>query len=176
MMRLSRGARLLPGLLAVLLALAGCQNGVHDSGMSRGTPTGLPPVQPDATGGEATGSSTGGNPTIKEIMTKLTKGPASLTTVIGKELEAEPTPWDTIQGQTPEFVRLARALGQDNPPRGSKDSWAKLTTAYADSAVALDRAAQAKDHEAAVAAQKQLKESCTGCHNEHRPRRPGGGP
>ena len=44
----------------------------------------------------------------------------------------------------------------NEPPKGSKESWAKLTLAYADSAAALDRAAQAKDADVKAFAQKTL--------------------
>ena len=47
--------------------------------------------------------------------------------------------------------------------------------AYAESATALDRAAQAKDQAAAKAAHGKLTESCKGCHQQHRGMGPRGG-
>jgi hypothetical protein len=101
-------------------------------------------------------------------MNKLTKGPGSLTPAIGNELKANPIPWETIQGQTKEFVALAAALEKNDPPRGSKDSWAKFTADYSEAAAELDRAAQAKESDAARAAHETLGNSCTSCHREHR--------
>jgi mono/diheme cytochrome c family protein len=114
---------------------------------------------------------------IREIMNKLTKGPQSLTMVIGQELKADSPPWDKIGPQAKEFAELAASMSKYDPPKGSKESWAKLTTAYAGSAVALDRAAQAKDKEAAKAAHHTLAVSCQACHAEHRSTglRPSGG-
>jgi hypothetical protein len=85
-------------------------------------------------------------PPIKEIMVKLTKGQNSLTSVIGQELGAGQPPWETIQPQVQEYVRLAAALGRNQPPRGSKESWASLTAAFAESATALDRAAASRTY------------------------------
>jgi hypothetical protein len=119
----------------------------------------------------------GDSPTIKQVMVKLTKGPNSLTPVIGKELEAEPPAWETIQPQTKEYARLAAAMSKNEPSKGAKESWTKLSTAFADSAAALDKAAQAKNKDAALEAHGQLAGSCMECHKEHRGGRggPGGG-
>lgn len=113
---------------------------------------------------------------IKEIMKKLNdKGPESLNTLLYEELQADPPDWGKIQPQAKEFAQLTASLGQHTPPKGSKESWERLTTAYAESAAALDKAAQAKDKNAAQAAYKALGRSCMGCHREHRPMGGGGG-
>jgi len=117
----------------------------------------------------------GASPTIKQIMGKLTKGPNSLTPVIGKELEADPPAWETIGPQTQEYARLAAAMSKNDPPRGSKESWAKLATAFATTAEALNKAAQAKDRNAALEAHGVITGSCMECHREHRRGGPGGG-
>ncbi len=108
-------------------------------------------------------------------MTKLTKGPNSLTPLIGNELGQNPPPWETIQGQTKEYVQSASELGTYDPPKGAKESWIALTTAFADSAAELDRAAIAKNKETALVAHDQLKNSCNACHQEHRRMGRGGG-
>jgi hypothetical protein len=126
-------------------------------------------------GGGPPGGSRKASPEIKELMGKLTKGPTSLTSMIGKELETDPPAWETIQPQTKDYAKLAADLGKYDPAKGSKESWAKLTTAYADSATVLDMAAQAKDTNAARAAHKLILNSCMECHREHRGG-PGGGP
>jgi hypothetical protein len=105
---------------------------------------------------------------IAEIMGKLTKGPESLTTVIGTELNADPPPWDKLEPQAKEFVTLASSMGKLEPPKGSKESWAKFTSSYSDTALALEKAVQAKDKEAARTAQQTLSSSCMACHKEHR--------
>jgi hypothetical protein len=108
-------------------------------------------------------------------MGKLTKGPNSLTPVIGKELEADPPAWDTIQPQTKEYARLAAAMGKNDPPKGTKESWTKLSAVFADSAAALDKAAQARNRDAAVEAHGQIAGSCMECHRAHRQMGPGMG-
>jgi hypothetical protein len=112
--------------------------------------------------------STSGTPTIRQIMGKLTRGPNSLTPVLGKELQAEAPDWATIQPQTEEYARLAAAMVQNKPRRGSPESWAKLSSAFADTASALNKAAQAKNRDAALEAHGQIEGSCMECHREHR--------
>src|SRR5438067_7391544 len=76
---------------------------------------------------------------IKEIMKKL-NGPTGIQPALGKELKDDEPVWDDIQKDTKEFASLAAALGKSDPPKGSKESWARLTKTYADDAKALDDA------------------------------------
>jgi hypothetical protein len=160
---------LTPTLLASLFALGGCVEGTGGEQAGQ-EPTNASVVPaPPAEGVEGAKPEGGGaSPSIREIMIKLAKGPNSLAPVLGKELKDNPPPWETIQGQTKDFALLAAALGKNEPPKGSKESWEKLTAAYAGMAAELDRAAQARDSAAALTAHGQLAESCRSCHQEHR--------
>jgi hypothetical protein len=108
------------------------------------------------------------SPTIKEIMGKLNKGPKSLTYVVGKELKEDQPDWSQIQQQTRTYVELARGLGDQEPRKGSKDSWEKLSKAFADNALALDQAAKKKDLPSAKQAHARLAGSCRTCHSAHK--------
>jgi len=154
-----RKAMTLSMSLAALSLSGGCGENSADG-------PGGPSVPPGPTGPPM--ASPPGSPGIKQIMAKLAKGPNSLTPVLGNALKAEPPAWETIQPQTKEFAQLAAELGRYDPPKGSKESWSKLTMAYAESASALDGAARAKDKKAALAAHAQLARSCMSCHQEHR--------
>jgi hypothetical protein len=149
-----------------LLVLGGC---IGDSDQAQSPPpVGNPP------GGPPSAKS---SPKVREIMVRLTKGPNSLTPVIGKELNEAQPPWETLQPQTREYAQLASEMGQYDPPRGSKESWAKQTLAYAEMATEMDRATQARDKDAALAVHTQIANSCNSCHREHRMMGPGrGGP
>jgi cytochrome c556 len=117
----------------------------------------------------------GGNSPVKQIMARISdRNPNSLTKLLEQELQVNAPVWETIQPQTAEYAKLAADLGKMDPPRGSKDSWSQLAAAFADSASALDRAAQAKDLSAARDAQAKLGNSCMDCHRAHRGG-PGGG-
>jgi hypothetical protein len=109
-------------------------------------------------------------------MTRIGKGPNSLDRLLDAELKVEQPAWDTIQPQAAEYAKLAADIGKAEPSKGSKDSWTKLTAAFAESATALDKAAQAKDLAAARTAHQNLAASCMACHREHRggPGGPGG--
>jgi hypothetical protein len=155
----------------VLCAACGCSeaDNVNEENL---TPPGAGGGMPGA-GGPPGG---GGAPGIRQIMGKLAKGPNSLTPVIGNELQQEPPPWDTIQGQSKEYAQSATELAKYEPPKGSKESWTKLTGLFAETAAELERAAMAKDKEAARLSHDQLKNSCNACHQEHRRMGRGGGP
>jgi len=167
--------------LAVTMTLGGCGD------ESKTTQTVVPPQGPGGPGGPGGdpggpgGSGGPGGPSgppskIKQVMGTLTKGPNSLTPLIGKELkEAEP-PWDTIQPRAKDYARLTSELIKETPPKGSQESWTKLAATYAESASQLNLAAQAKDKTVALAAHGQITNSCKECHDSHRPGPPGGGP
>jgi len=107
-------------------------------------------------------------PTIKQVMKKLNSGPNSMTITIKKELQDDSPSWDDIKKDTQEYLKLAGAVGKNDPPKGEKDSWTKLTKDYADNAKALDAAAQKKDKKAALAAHQKITSACKVCHDEHR--------
>ncbi len=164
------GLKIAPLVTCVLLAAAGCTGEAEPNAPppGLGPAAGFPDPDPPA-------ETTGGTPTIKQIMSKLTKGPNSLTPVIGKELEADAPDWNTIQPQTDEYARLAAALAQNKPRKGSPESWATLSAAFGESAKALDKAAQAKNRDAALEAHSEITGSCMGCHRQHRTMGPGRG-
>jgi hypothetical protein len=87
---------------------------------------------------------------------------------LGKELESAQPPWDEIQKQATEYSKLTAELVKCEPGMGTKESWQKLTTAFATNAATFDSAAQAKDREAAKTAHGLLSDSCMQCHREHR--------
>jgi hypothetical protein len=169
MTRLSRRWCVSSVCLAALLLVGGCGEGDGKDQEAQSPPGGAGGMP----GGGGPGGGGPASPGIKQIMTKLAKGPNSLTPLIGSELGQNPPPWETIHGQTKEYSQSASELGKYDPPKGAKESWIKLTTAFADSAAELDRAATAKNKETAMVAHDQLKNSCNACHQEHR--RMGGG-
>ena len=115
--------------MIVLLSAGGCNeaDNVNEANL---TPPGAGGGMPGGGGPPGGGSSPG----IRQIMGKLAKGPNSLTPVIGNELQQDPPPWDTIQGQAKEYAQSATELAKYDPPKGSKESWTKLTGAFAESA------------------------------------------
>jgi hypothetical protein len=148
--------------LSIVTLAGGCQDSENDGHVNSPVPE---------------GSGTNSPPGIKQIMTKLAKGPGSLTPVLGVALKADQPAWETIQGQTKEYAQLAAELGKYDPPKGSKESWAKWTGDYSAAASELDKAAQSKDKAAALEAHGRVATSCMSCHREHRTMGPGmGGP
>lgn len=108
-------------------------------------------------------------PSVKEIMGKAHKGPNSILPTVGKDLrEIDGADWDEIKRSAKELVSLGTALGKNEPPKGDKASWQKLTKSYTENAQALLSAAAKKNKSAAESAQQKLQSSCTSCHKAHR--------
>ena len=155
---------------AAWLGMVGCEGDANEPGAGTGPqaagpgPGGFGP-SPGPEGGPG-----GGRPQspIRSIMFKLDRGPSALNKAVARGIEADPPDWGTIQKQASEYAQLTAGLGKLDPPQGSKDSWAQLTAAFAETAAALDKAAQAKDRQAARQASEQLTGSCMGCHQAHR--------
>jgi cytochrome c556 len=105
---------------------------------------------------------------LKEIMTKANKTGTGLYANVVTELRADDTNWDGVKKDTKEIARLAAMLGKFDPPKGDKDSWQKLTKAYADNTKALEAAAAKMDKDAAKAASEKIGKSCDTCHMAHR--------
>jgi hypothetical protein len=194
----SRGVVLVAAMLAVSVAAWGCNKSKKDTGPGEPAPNQPnPPPGGYQQGGPPGGYQQGGPPQggwqggmpgggmagrgggspVKQIMMRISdRNPQSLTKLLEQELQVNAPDWGTIQPQTAEYAKLAVDLGKLDPPQGSKDSWSQLTAAFADSANALDRAAQAKDVNAARDAQARLGNSCMECHRAHRGRGGFGGP
>jgi hypothetical protein len=173
MTKASRGVMMLVALLAASLAAGGCK-GKKDTGPAGPGPGGPPQ------GGFPQGRGMGGRgpaSPIRQIMEQIGgRSPDSLSKALGQELKADTPAWETIQPQAAEYAKLAADLGKLDPPRGSKESWSQLTISFAESATALDKAAQAKDLKAARGADEKLGSACMDCHRAHRggPGGPGG--
>jgi Cytochrome C' len=108
-------------------------------------------------------------------MTKVGRGPQALQGSLGDALKQGEPAWDTIQPKTQEYAQLASKMGKLEPVKGTKDSWAKFTLAFADSATELEHAAQAKDKNKTKEALDSMGGSCMACHREHRVMGPGMG-
>jgi hypothetical protein len=108
------------------------------------------------------------------IMEKVGKGPEALTAKLGQALKAEAPNWTPLQSDAKEYATLAAALAKNEPTKGAKDSWTKLTGEFAMLAAELEKKAGAKDKTAATAAHAALAKACGACHQEHRPESSGG--
>jgi hypothetical protein len=85
-----------------------------------------------------------------------------------KELKESDPMWDDVKKDTKEIARLGALLGKNDPPKGEKDSWQKLTKAYAENTKALEAAAGKMDKDAAKAAAEKIGKSCDACHMAHK--------
>jgi hypothetical protein len=107
------------------------------------------------------------NLSIKDIMGRLNKGPGSMIVALRKELQTSSADWAQIQQQAKEYAELASQLGKQEPPKGDRASWAKLTAEYAKTAESMNAAAEKRDRSLALAAHRKLTASCKACHQAH---------
>ncbi len=102
------------------------------------------------------------------IMKTLFGKTGKFKSVLKKQVEASKPDWDAIQKTTEEIAKYGKALGKNDPEKGDKESWKKLTGKLADNTKELDDAADAKDLDKVKASQKSIGGSCKACHDAHK--------
>ena len=107
-------------------------------------------------------------PTIEEIMQAVNKRKGGLHSDVGDALKMSKVDWDSVQAKTKQYAAMAEFLGKNDPPKGGKASWEKLTKTYADDAKALNAAAEKKDKTTVTNLHKKLSGECMGCHKVHK--------
>ena len=107
--------------------------------------------------------------TVKQVMETLNKGPKSESAKLKAALAAKTPDWDAIQSSTKQYVDLGPALAENDPPKGTKESWKTQSESFASQAKALGAAADKKDLAATKTAFQKVSMSCMGCHRAHRP-------
>jgi cytochrome c556 len=106
---------------------------------------------------------------IEEVMKEAHNGPKSILTQLNKQLRTGEPDWIAIEKNTNRLLILAMALGKNEPPKGEKASWTKLTKQYLGNAKKLNQEVADHDKAAAIATRAKLGGSCTACHRLHRP-------
>lgn len=109
--------------------------------------------------------------TVKEVMATLNKGPKSESAKLKAALAAKTPDWDAIRSSTKQYADLGPALAENDPPKGSKESWKTQSETFVAQTKVLGAAADKKDLAGTKAAFQKISMSCTGCHRPHRPMR-----
>jgi cytochrome c556 len=118
---------------------------------------------------QSAGARTADAPSVKEIMKKA-NSPTGIYANLRQDLNEDSPSWPTIQQEAKDLAQLIAQLPQATPPRGGKESWAKLTKDFADKAKALQQATAKMDQDAAKAAWAKMGgDTCKTCHAAHRP-------
>lgn len=101
------------------------------------------------------------------IMTKTFNKKKGNLPKLADALKAEK--WDDAQKAADTIAKLAADLGKNAPPKGSPESWKKLSAEFAEQAKAIATAAAAKDAKATKQAIEKFtaKENCNNCHSAH---------
>jgi cytochrome c556 len=83
------------------------------------------------------------------MKTLFQKKSGKFSSVLKKQVEAKSPNWEEIQKTTEDIAKYGKALGQNDPDKGDKESWKKLTGKV-------------------KASQKAIGGSCKACHDAHR--------
>ena len=105
-------------------------------------------------------------PSISDVMRKV-NSKMGLSKAVGKALRGDTVSWSDVEKQTKEIVEHIEDLGKNTPPKGSKESWEKLTKEYLENAKALNEAVKKKDKAKATEVMMKIGRSCGACHNVH---------
>jgi len=108
------------------------------------------------------------NPDIETIMKKVNAKKGGLHAALMSDLKAGTVDWDAASKKSKEYYDLVSSLGKNDPPKGDKKSWEKLTKDYTDNAKALADACGKKDKSGATGALGKISNSCMTCHRAHR--------
>lgn len=107
------------------------------------------------------------SPGIEEIMKKVNGKKAGLHGKLKEGLKAGTPDWDKLAKNSEEYKKLIEGLGKNNPPKGEKSSWTKLTDKYKENAGKVNDSIGKKDKEAAMKALGAIEKSCGECHKLH---------
>jgi len=108
------------------------------------------------------------NPDIETIMKKVNAKKGGLHAALMSDLKAGTVDWDAASKKSKEYYDLVSSLGKNDPPKGDKKSWEKLTKDYTDNAKTLADACEKKDKSGATGALGKISNSCMTCHRAHR--------
>ena len=107
-------------------------------------------------------------PTTKAVMKKLNGKGASENAKLKKALNSPMPDWTVIQASAKEYAELGPAIIDNDPPKGSKESWIKLAGAYGAESKALAEAADKQDLDGTKEAFGKLSTGCMACHKSHK--------
>lgn len=68
-----------------------------------------------------------------------------------------------------EWVKLAGELSKAEPPRGSAESWKKLTAAYEKQVASMAAAVKSQNKQTMIDGLNAAARGCNGCHTAHQP-------
>jgi len=109
------------------------------------------------------------DPSIKDIMAKLHKGPKAPIAVLKTNLGGDAPDWKAVHAAAHEFATLTEGLPKQEAPKGDQAGYEKLAVLYFENSKALDTAAEKEDLAGSKAAFGKLGASCKACHTQHRP-------
>lgn len=102
---------------------------------------------------------------IEDVMKKVTskKGAVAKANAAVKDGK-----WEDAAKVSKDIKKGGEDLGKNEPHKGDKDSWKKLTKTFADNTKAMVDAIDKKDKDAFEKASKAIGGSCKTCHDSHK--------
>jgi hypothetical protein len=107
-------------------------------------------------------------PTIKKMMDEAHRCTTAYVKIAGNEARKEDPSWPLVEQKSRELVQIGKWLGQNTPPKGSKESWEQFTNVYVAQATIMLDGALKHDKNTVIDQQKKLYAMCSQCHRAHR--------
>ncbi len=109
-------------------------------------------------------------PTIKEIMQQAHSCRSNSLARIREQINRDDPNWTVLENRAEDLMRFGKQLAANTPPKGTTESWERLTAVYTSHATLLADAAHREDRETAGLHLKKLSSMCAACHKAHRGR------
>jgi cytochrome c556 len=119
-------------------------------------------------GVSACSSGSGGSQGSSRIAVLMNELDGTIDKDVGAVLKAQPVDWGRLAPLAQRFADITAEVSRNPPPKGSVESWGKLSSAFAANGRRLHDAAQMHDRNDAYEAWNDLHRSCVKCHQAHR--------
>jgi hypothetical protein len=86
----------------------------------------------------------------------------------GAVLKDQPVDWGRLTPLAQRYAEITAQVSRNPPPKGSAESWGKLSSGFAANGHRLRDAVQMHDRNDAYEAWNDLHRSCVKCHQAHR--------
>lgn len=107
-------------------------------------------------------------PTIRQIMHEAHRCRTAYIRDVRTEFEKNEPNWSLAEARSRDLVRVGKLLALNTPPKGTAESWERLTNLYIARASILVDAAERQDREEGKLVARRMVSMCATCHSAHR--------
>jgi hypothetical protein len=113
-------------------------------------------------------SGSGGTQGSSRIAVLMNELDGTIDKDVGAKLKTQPVDWGRLAPLAQRYTDITAEVSRSPPPKGSVESWGKLSSVFALNGRRLRDAVQMHDRNDAYEAWNDLHRSCGKCHEAHR--------